>query len=76
MSTNPARILRIDKGSLIPGKPADVTIIDPAEEYVIDVNEFTSKGKNSPFHGKKVKGRVKMTIVDGDVVYEYGTGKA
>ncbi len=70
MSTNPARILGIDRGSLIPGKAADVTIIDPACEYVIDVNEFASKGKNTPFNGAKVKGRVKMTIVDGAIVYE------
>lgn len=70
MSTNPARILGIDRGSLIPGKPADVTVIDPACEYTIDVNEFASKGKNTPFNGAKVKGRVKMTIVDGAIVYE------
>lgn len=76
MSTNPARLLQIDRGSLKPGKPADVTIIDPAEEYTIDVNEFISKGKNSPFHGRKVKGRVKMTIVDGEIVYEDEAGRA
>lgn len=70
MSTNPARILGIDRGSLIPGKPADVTVVDPACEYTIDVNEFASKGKNTPFNGAKVKGRVKMTIVDGAIVYE------
>lgn len=70
MSTNPARIIGIDRGSLKPGKAADVTIIDPSAEYTIDVNEFVSKGKNSPFHGAKVKGKVKMTIVDGTIVYE------
>lgn len=70
MSTNPARILGIDKGSLQPGKVADVTIINPGEEYTIDVNEFASKGKNSPFHGAKVRGKVKMTIVNGAIVYE------
>lgn len=70
MSTNPARILGIDKGSLKPGKTADVTVIDPLAEYMIDVNKFVSKGKNSPFHGARVKGRVKMTIVDGNIVYE------
>lgn len=71
MSYNPARILKLeDKGSLRPGKTADVVIIDPEEEYVIDVNSFVSKGKNSPFHGRKVKGKVKMTICSGTVVYE------
>ena len=71
MSYNPAKILKLeDKGSLCPGKTADVVIIDPEEEYVIDVNDFVSKGKNSPFHGRKVKGKVKMTICSGAVVYE------
>lgn len=71
MSYHPARILHLeDKGSLREGKTADVVIIDPREEYIINVNEFVSKGKNSPFHGKKVKGKVKMTICGGSVVYE------
>lgn len=71
MSYNPARILNLkDKGSLKPGKTADVVIIDPNEEYTIDVNTFVSKGKNSPFHGRKVKGKVKMTICSGTIVYE------
>lgn len=70
MSTNPAKILGIDRGSLMVGKAADVTVIDPAYEYVIDVNEFVSMGKNTPFHGAKVRGRVKFTLVDGKIVYE------
>lgn len=70
MSTNPAKILGIDRGSLIIGKTADVTVIDPDFEYIIDTGEFVSMGRNTPFHGKKVSGRVKMTIVDGNIVYE------
>lgn len=70
MSTNPARILKLDRGSLKVGKEADVTLIDPEAEYVIDASLFASKGKNTPFHGRKVKGKVKMTIVDGTIVYE------
>ena len=70
MSYNPAKILGIDKGSLAEGKPADVTIIDPETEFVIDVETFVSKGKNSPFGGKKVKGRVMSTICGGRVVYQ------
>ncbi len=69
MSLNPARILGIDKGILAAGKAADIVIADPKEEYRIDKNEFVSKGKNTPFHGKVVVGRVKVTIVDGKVVY-------
>lgn len=70
MSTNPARILGISKGTLAEGSCADVVIIDPSCEYIIDKNTFVSKGKNTPFHGKKVRGRTVMTIVDGKIVYE------
>lgn len=70
MSYNPAKILGIDKGSLAVGKAADIVIADPDEEYIIDVNDFYSKGKNTPFNGKKVVGKVKMTIVSGKIVYQ------
>ena len=71
MSYNPARILHMEqKGSLKPGKDADVTIIDPNEEYVINPKTFVSRGKNTPFGGKKVKGSVKYTICDGKIVYQ------
>lgn len=69
MSMNPAKVIGIDKGTLQPGKIADITIIDPKAEYVIDKNTFVSKGKNTPFHGKTVRGKVKYTIVSGKVVF-------
>ncbi len=69
MSYNPARILGIDKGDISEGKVADIVIIDHEAEYAIDVNEFASKGRNTPFNGRKVKGRVVKTIVAGDIVY-------
>lgn len=70
MSYNPAKILGIDKGTLLPGKIADITIIDPHKEYVIDSSTFVSMGKNQPFDGRKVKGEVKYTICNGEVVFE------
>ncbi len=70
MSVNPAKVLGMDKGSIDVGKTADIVITDPKEEYVIHVNEFASKGKNTPFDGRKVTGRVKYTILSGEVVYE------
>jgi len=70
LSVNPAKILNIDKGNLAVGKIADIVIADPTEEYVIDKNSFVSKGKNTPFHGKRVSGKVKMTIVDGVIKYQ------
>ncbi len=72
MSVNPASLLGVDGGSLTPGAPADITIIDPELEYVIDPATFASKGKNTPFAGKEVKGDVYATIVDGrPVVLRY-----
>jgi dihydroorotase len=70
LSYNPATMLGIDKGSIDIGKVADITIIDPNEEYSVDVNTFETKGKNTPFNGRKVKGKVKYTIVNGKVIYK------
>ncbi len=70
MSYNPAQILGLEAGSLEEGKPADIVIFDPAKTYVIDKNKFWSKGRNTPFDGRKVTGAVNTTIVDGKVVYD------
>lgn len=70
-SYNPANILGLDdKGAIAEGKIADVVVFDPTVEYVIDKNTFYSKGKNTPFHGRKVKGDIRYTLVEGNVVYE------
>lgn len=69
MSYHPAQIVGIDKGDIQPGKAADVVIFDPEETYRIDKNTFASKGRNTPFDGKEVTGRVKCTICDGEVVF-------
>lgn len=71
MSLNPAKVLGIDKGTLEEGKIADITIIDPEAAYVIDAEEFVSKSRNTPFGGRDVKGRVMMTICDGEIVYRF-----
>lgn len=71
MSTNPCRILSVPGGTLSVGAPADITIADMDSEYVIDKNTFLSKGKNTPFDGAKVNGRVYYTIVGGNIVYQY-----
>ena len=69
MSYNPAKILGIDKGTLKEGSVADITIFDADEEYTVDKNDFESKGKNTPFDGYKLFGKVKYTILDGEIVY-------
>jgi len=72
MSTLPARILGIDRGSLAAGTVADVTLIDPALSWKVDVNTFRSKSVNSPFHGWTLQGRAVATIVGGRVKYRLG----
>lgn len=69
MSYNPARVLGIDRGTLAEGSVADIVIFNPEAEYVIHAGDFASKGKNTPFEGRKVKGRVEYTIRDGEIVY-------
>lgn len=71
MSTNPCRILGVQGGTLQPGMPADITIADFEEKYVIDKNNFASKGRNTPFHGREVYGTIAYTIVSGKVVYPF-----
>ncbi len=71
MSTAPHRILGVPGGSLSVGMAADITIADMDSQYVIDKETFVSKGKNTPFHGHLVNGRVFYTIVSGEIVYEY-----
>jgi len=70
MTSGPAGIVGIDKGTLGRGKQADITIIDPDAEYEIDVSKFRSKSRNCPYHGWKVRGKVEKTIVQGEVRYE------
>lgn len=71
MSTGPCRILGVPGGSLADGMPADIVIADMESEYTIDKTTFVSKGKNTPFHGTKVYGRIYYTIVDGKIVYQF-----
>ncbi len=70
MTVNPACILRLNGGRLALGGEADLTIFDPNEEWVVDPTQFASKGRNTPFAGRKVKGKVKYTMVSGRIVYQ------
>ena len=70
MSYNPAKLLKIDRGDISEGKIADITIFDKDQEYIYPKEDIVSKSKNTPFIGEKIKGRVKYTIVSGNVVYE------
>jgi len=68
MSTQPARILGIPGGTLAPGSPADITLIDLNREWTVDVRTFASKSKNCPFDGWRLRGKAVMTILGGKIV--------
>jgi len=71
MTINPACILRLPtKGRLSIGADGDVVIFDPEEEWTVDPERFASKGRNTPFAGRTLKGRVKYTVVGGEVIYQ------
>jgi len=67
MTINPAKVLGIPKGTLAIGADADVTIIDPTREWVVDPAQFRSKSRNSPFGGYRLRGRAETVIVGGKV---------
>jgi dihydroorotase len=68
LTVAPARILNLNKGTLKVGGDADVTIVDPKAEWVVDPDKFASKSKNSPFKGFTLSGKVIWTIVGGRIV--------
>lgn len=70
MSCTPATAYSLPGGTLEPGSPADVTVIDPEMEWTVDASAFLSKGRNTPFGEWKLKGKARMTIVGGGVVWE------
>lgn len=70
MTVEPSRILGVRKGRLALGEDADIVIFDPNEEWVVDPEQFASKGRNTPYGGYKLRGRVKYTIVGGNVIYQ------
>ncbi|MGB6563671.1 MAG: dihydroorotase [Candidatus Binataceae bacterium] len=74
MSLKSAQLLRIDGGTLEEGARADITLIDPNMEWTVDPAKFISKSRNSPFAGRRLKGRAILTIVAGEVVFDGRAG--
>ncbi|MEG6584633.1 dihydroorotase [Dendrosporobacter sp. 1207_IL3150] len=70
MSTSPARILKLDRGELKVGAAADITIIDPEFEWVVDSKKFYTRGKHTPYDGSKLKGKAVATIVNGKIIMQ------
>jgi len=69
-TVEPARLLKINAGTLSIGAPADVTLIDPDLEWTVKIDKFESASRNSPFDGWKLKGRAVRTIVGGKTVWK------
>jgi dihydroorotase len=69
LTSRPAEIFNLDRGTLGVGDIADIVIFDADAEYVVDVSKFKSRSKNSPFNGWKVKGKVIRTLVAGKTVF-------
>ncbi len=70
MAVNPSKILGISKGTLSEGADADITVIDITNEKVVDPKIFKSKGRNTPFAGRKLKGWPVLTVVGGKIVHQ------
>ncbi len=72
MSGMPARLLGLDAGEINSGKPADIVIVDPNAEWTIEAAKLVSKGKNTPFDGARVTGKVVATLYGGQIAYQEG----
>lgn len=72
LTCNPARVINKDYGRIYINGPADLVLFDPDKEWVINIHDFASKSRNSPFHNRKVRGKVLRTIVQGKSVYIAG----
>ncbi|MCA9456439.1 MAG: dihydroorotase [Nitrospiraceae bacterium] len=70
LTRSPAQLFHLPVGNLQPGSHADIVVFDPHEEWVVDPTKFFSKSQNTPFGGWTVRGKVKMTLVDGRMVYD------
>ena len=70
MSTTPARIFNLPGGTLAVGAPADVVVFDPAAEWEVEPGAFFSRSRNTPFAGRRLRGRAEATIVRGELVFE------
>ena len=73
MSTAPARIFNLPGGTLLPGAPADLVVIDPTVKWTVQPETFCSKSRNTPFAGRELTGRAELTIVRGQVAFRRAT---
>ena len=72
MTCAPARVFKLNAGTLAEGAPADVTVIDPELIWTVDPKAFYTRGRHTPFAGRELKGRAVLTVVDGQIVMKDG----
>jgi len=73
LTSTPARLFGLPGGTLAPGAPADLVVVDRAREWVVDPEQFRSKGRNTPFAGWQLRGRAMLTFVDGQIRYQWSS---
>jgi dihydroorotase len=72
LTDGPARAFGLPGGHLAAGAPADITVVEPDTEWTVDSARFFSRSRNTPFHGRRLTGRVAQTWVSGRLVFEDG----
>ena len=75
-TSNPARIIGRASGTLKVGRAADIVCVNLHEEWQVNADQFVSSGHNTPLHGETLKGKVKLTLVDGKIVHKNGIHEA
>ncbi|MGI6030519.1 MAG: dihydroorotase [Eubacteriales bacterium] len=70
MSTSPAKLMGLSCGTLQVGSPADIAVADLTKTWKVDASQFRSKGRNTPFEGMELTGRIRYTLLDGQLVYQ------
>ena len=73
LTAGPAAVLGVERGTLAPGRLADICVFEPGTRWTVDPARWSSRGKNSPFAGREVSGRVRFTLLGGDVVHDGST---
>jgi dihydroorotase len=72
MACRPAALFHLPAGTLALGRAADVTVFDPAHEWTVEPDRFLSKGRNTPYAGRRLSGRAVYTIIGGKIVHRVG----
>ncbi len=76
MALKPARLLRLESGTLGVGRAADIAVIDPESRWTVDPELFLSLSRNTPFAGRELRGKAALTIVAGEIVYDGRSARA